>query len=85
MLPRRVVAAAHRPCIGRSQLLKCRQFSISSVRKGEIEITVDGKKVKVEQGAALIQACEKAGVQIPRSISVPIFTANSVDTVIMIN
>ncbi|KAJ9075123.1 ndufs1 NADH-ubiquinone oxidoreductase subunit [Entomophthora muscae] len=36
------------------------------VNKAEIEIFVNGNPVKVEQGSALIQACEKAGVDIPR-------------------
>merc|ERR1711971_490159 len=31
-----------------------------------VKLTVDGKEVEVEQGTALIQACEKAGATIPR-------------------
>lgn len=31
-----------------------------------IKLTVNGKEVEVEQGTTLIQACEKAGFQIPR-------------------
>ena len=31
-----------------------------------MELTVDGRKVSIEAGSALIQACEKAGVVIPR-------------------
>jgi predicted molibdopterin-dependent oxidoreductase YjgC len=31
-----------------------------------IKLEVDGKEVEIEQGSALIQACEKAGVTIPR-------------------
>lgn len=31
-----------------------------------IKLFVNGKEVEVEQGTALIQACEKAGAQIPR-------------------
>lgn len=31
-----------------------------------MELTIDGKKVSIEAGSALIQACEKAGVAIPR-------------------
>lgn len=31
-----------------------------------IKLTINGKEVEVEQGTALIQACEKAGAQIPR-------------------
>lgn len=43
-----------------------RQFSRSSIRNAEVEITIDGKKVSIEAGSALIQACEKAGVTVPR-------------------
>ena len=71
MLLRRAVAAAHRhgPPHPRQQLLQCHQFSMSTIKRAEIEVTIDGKKVLVEQGTALIQACEKAGVQIPRYIN----------------
>jgi len=31
-----------------------------------VTLTIDGKTVTVPQGTALIQACEKAGAQIPR-------------------
>jgi NADH dehydrogenase (ubiquinone) Fe-S protein 1 len=31
-----------------------------------VKLTINGKEVEVEQGTALIQACEKAGAQIPR-------------------
>ncbi|GAW14927.1 hypothetical protein ANO14919_043330 [Xylariales sp. No.14919] len=43
-----------------------RAFSATPQRPAEVELTVDGKKVSIEAGAALIQACEKAGVTIPR-------------------
>lgn len=43
-----------------------RQFSASTLRRAEVELTIDGKKVKIEAGSALIQACEKAGVTVPR-------------------
>ncbi|BFZ60994.1 ndufs1 NADH-ubiquinone oxidoreductase subunit [Saitoella coloradoensis] len=43
-----------------------RTFSTSRVARAEVELTIDGKKVSIEQGSALIQACEKAGVSIPR-------------------
>ncbi|KAI9657125.1 MAG: NADH dehydrogenase (ubiquinone) 78K chain precursor, 5-prime end [Bathelium mastoideum] len=56
--------------IARSQRLQClaarRPFSASSRRPAEVELTIDGKKVSIEAGSALIQACEKAGVTIPR-------------------
>ena len=66
MLLRRAVAAIHHPPRSQKHFLQCRQFSHSTVKRAEIELTIDGKKVRIEQGAALIQACEKAGVQIPR-------------------
>lgn len=34
--------------------------------KKMVKLTIDGKEVEVEQGTALIQACEIAGAQIPR-------------------
>ncbi|KAI5818996.1 hypothetical protein BZA77DRAFT_175734 [Pyronema omphalodes] len=43
-----------------------RTFTTTPRNAAEVEITVDGKKVKIEQGAALIQACEKAGAVVPR-------------------
>jgi NADH dehydrogenase (ubiquinone) Fe-S protein 1 len=41
-------------------------FSSSRVQHELVELTINDKTVKVEQGAALIQACEAAGVDIPR-------------------
>ncbi|KAF8853509.1 NADH-ubiquinone oxidoreductase 78 kDa subunit mitochondrial precursor [Acephala macrosclerotiorum] len=43
-----------------------RSFATSSRRQAEVQLTVDGKQVSIEAGSALIQACEKAGVTIPR-------------------
>ncbi|KAE8375879.1 hypothetical protein BDV26DRAFT_266805 [Aspergillus bertholletiae] len=43
-----------------------RSFATTAPRLAEVELTIDGKKVSVEAGSALIQACEKAGVTIPR-------------------
>jgi len=43
-----------------------RQFRTSAVVKNEVEVFVDGKAIKVEAGSAVIQACEQAGVHIPR-------------------
>ena len=43
-----------------------RTFSTTASRKADVELTIDGKKVSIEAGSALIQACEKAGVTIPR-------------------
>ncbi|ORX54998.1 G subunit of NADH dehydrogenase [Hesseltinella vesiculosa] len=43
-----------------------RAFSATTTKKEEVEVFIDGKSVMIEQGAALIQACEKAGADIPR-------------------
>ncbi|KAF2753029.1 NADH-quinone oxidoreductase [Pseudovirgaria hyperparasitica] len=43
-----------------------RAFAASAPRPAEVELTIDGKKVSIEAGSALIQACEKAGVTVPR-------------------
>ncbi|GBB97933.1 hypothetical protein RclHR1_00310061 [Rhizophagus clarus] len=43
-----------------------RAFSLSTPRKQEVEVFVDNNPVKIEQGSAVIQACEKAGYTIPR-------------------
>ncbi|MCJ1276092.1 NADH dehydrogenase (ubiquinone) 78K chain precursor, 5-prime end [Puttea exsequens] len=43
-----------------------RCFSATSKRLAEVQLTIDGKQVSIEAGSALIQACEKAGVTIPR-------------------
>jgi NADH dehydrogenase (ubiquinone) Fe-S protein 1 len=41
-------------------------FHSSSAIFAEVEVFVNNKPVKIEAGAAIIQACEKAGVTIPR-------------------
>jgi NADH dehydrogenase (ubiquinone) Fe-S protein 1 len=43
-----------------------RGFSSSRAVKAEVELTIDGRKVSIEAGSALIQACEKAGATVPR-------------------
>ncbi|KAI7854934.1 G subunit of NADH dehydrogenase [Circinella umbellata] len=43
-----------------------RAFSATTTKKEEVEVFIDGKSVMIEQGSALIQACEKAGADIPR-------------------
>ncbi|KAK3169948.1 NADH dehydrogenase (ubiquinone) 78K chain precursor, 5-prime end [Lepraria neglecta] len=43
-----------------------RCFSATTNRPAEVQLTIDGKQVSIEAGSALIQACEKAGVTIPR-------------------
>ncbi len=63
---------AARSALLRSQVLfrnnapNIRKFTSSAIRKAEVEVTVDGVKVKIEAGSAIIQAAEKAGVTIPR-------------------
>jgi NADH dehydrogenase (ubiquinone) Fe-S protein 1 len=42
------------------------EFSTSSIALAEIEVFVNNKPVKIEEGSAVIQACEKIGVDIPR-------------------
>ncbi|KAF4304330.1 NADH:ubiquinone oxidoreductase 75kDa subunit conserved site [Botryosphaeria dothidea] len=54
-LPQRLAAANTR-----------RTFTASSQRRAEVELTIDGKKVSIEAGSSLIQACEKAGSTVPR-------------------
>ncbi|KAK7730189.1 ndufs1 NADH-ubiquinone oxidoreductase subunit [Botryosphaeria dothidea] len=54
-LPQRLAAANAR-----------RTFAASSQRRAEVELTIDGKKVSIEAGSSLIQACEKAGSTVPR-------------------
>ncbi|KAF5000010.1 hypothetical protein FGRMN_2091 [Fusarium graminum] len=43
-----------------------RTFATTSQRPAEVELTIDGKKISIEAGSALIQACEKAGSTVPR-------------------
>ncbi|MCJ1482651.1 NADH dehydrogenase (ubiquinone) 78K chain precursor, 5-prime end [Schaereria dolodes] len=57
-------SAARAASLARSNA--ARTFAGTPSRQAEVELTVDGKKVSIEAGSALIQACEKAGVTIPR-------------------
>ncbi|TGO56942.1 hypothetical protein BOTNAR_0212g00190 [Botryotinia narcissicola] len=50
----------------RQSLYVARTFATTNRRQAEVTLTVDGKQVSIEAGSALIQACEKAGVTIPR-------------------
>lgn len=43
---------------------KVRAFAASTNVKEEVEVFIDGKSVMIEQGSALIQACEKAGADV---------------------
>lgn len=56
---------ASRRSLARS-LVGTRSFASTAPRRAEIELEIDGKTVRIEQGSALIQACEKAGAHIPR-------------------
>lgn len=49
-----------------SILNKAAQPTTASAPPAEIEVFVDGKPVKIAPGSAIIQACEKAGVTVPR-------------------
>ncbi|KAI9815686.1 MAG: NADH dehydrogenase (ubiquinone) 78K chain precursor, 5-prime end [Pycnora praestabilis] len=49
-----------------ARLDSTRTFVATPLRRAEVELTVDGKKVSIEAGSSLIQACEKAGTVIPR-------------------
>ncbi|KAF2826180.1 NADH-quinone oxidoreductase [Ophiobolus disseminans] len=65
MLRQHLVRSLKRPA-QRAALNGSRAFTASAHRCAEVELTIDGKKVKIEAGAALIQACEKAGATVPR-------------------
>ncbi|KAK3371384.1 hypothetical protein B0T24DRAFT_531376 [Lasiosphaeria ovina] len=65
MLRQTLVRSAWRTSKQRASLAS-RAFSATAQRPAEVELTIDGKKVSIEAGSALIQACEKAGVTIPR-------------------
>ncbi|KAJ0413724.1 hypothetical protein BJY00DRAFT_54331 [Aspergillus carlsbadensis] len=64
MRPQLFRAAAR--SVRRPQVNAARTFATTIPRSAEVELTIDGKKVSVEAGSALIQACEKAGATIPR-------------------
>ncbi|KAJ2096801.1 ndufs1 NADH-ubiquinone oxidoreductase subunit [Coemansia sp. S100] len=59
-----MLRAARQGLVGRSKLI--RGFQWSSTMRKEIEMFIDGKPVMIEEGSAIIQAAEKAGVTIPR-------------------
>ncbi|KAH7112151.1 hypothetical protein B0J11DRAFT_542755 [Dendryphion nanum] len=65
MLRQQLIRSLKRPA-RLASLNGSRAFSASAQRPAEVEITVDGKKVSIEAGSALIQACEKAGSTVPR-------------------
>lgn len=43
-----------------------RLFHRSAPQSAEVEVTIDNVKVKIENGSSIIQACDKAGVVVPR-------------------
>ncbi|KAJ1719652.1 ndufs1 NADH-ubiquinone oxidoreductase subunit [Coemansia erecta] len=61
-------AAAHRAAmLGRGAAhVSARGLRSSAQARKEIEMFIDGKAVQIEEGSAIIQAAEKAGVTIPR-------------------
>jgi NADH dehydrogenase (ubiquinone) Fe-S protein 1 len=62
----RAAARRSKPSLASTTATTTRSFVSSARRPAEVELTIDGKKVSIEAGSALIQACEKAGVTIPR-------------------
>ncbi|KAL8756076.1 MAG: hypothetical protein Q9184_004615 [Pyrenodesmia sp. 2 TL-2023] len=66
MRPQLARAAARAARSARLNAASPRTFGTTPLRRAEVELTIDGKKVSIEAGSALIQACEKAGVTIPR-------------------
>ncbi|KAJ2449914.1 ndufs1 NADH-ubiquinone oxidoreductase subunit [Coemansia sp. RSA 2336] len=58
-------AAAQRSFLASKGLAR-RRLHVSASAHKEIEMFVDGKPVMIEEGSAIIQAAEKAGVTIPR-------------------
>ncbi|KAF2269007.1 NADH-quinone oxidoreductase [Lojkania enalia] len=65
MLRQQLIRSLRRPTT-LTGLNGSRAFTASANRPAEVELTIDGKKVSIEAGSALIQACEKAGITIPR-------------------
>ncbi|KAJ1914574.1 ndufs1 NADH-ubiquinone oxidoreductase subunit, partial [Tieghemiomyces parasiticus] len=43
-----------------------RSLTTTATRREQVEIFINNRSVMAEQGAALIQACEQAGHDIPR-------------------
>ncbi|KAK9461372.1 uncharacterized protein V1516DRAFT_675775 [Lipomyces oligophaga] len=66
MIARSLLRSASRRTALRPAARSLRAFSSSPASSAEVEVTVDGKKIMIEAGSAVIQACEKAGVLVPR-------------------
>ena len=57
---------ARLPRSGESRLLHCSAAGFSAPSQDMLELTVDGQTVSVPKGASILQACEAAGVDVPR-------------------
>uniref|UniRef100_A0A3B4AA53 2Fe-2S ferredoxin-type domain-containing protein n=1 Tax=Periophthalmus magnuspinnatus TaxID=409849 RepID=A0A3B4AA53_9GOBI len=53
------------PTVGRALAGAAKNTPVRSA-SSLVEVFVDGKPVEVEPGTTVLQACEKAGIQIPR-------------------
>ncbi|KAG8790874.1 hypothetical protein FRC12_010798 [Ceratobasidium sp. 428] len=86
----RLASSAARSPAKRLAAEAARTFASSSTRRQDITLTIDGKEVTVPPGTALIQACEAAGSNVPRSVHDnpnlvrQVLTLNSTDSVITI-
>ncbi|CAI6328437.1 unnamed protein product [Periconia digitata] len=65
MLRQQLIRSLKRPA-SQAGFNGSRAFTASARKPAEVELTIDGKKVSIEAGSALIQACEKAGSTVPR-------------------
>ena len=70
MTPRaRMVSSRTMPKINAAYLSTssaCHQASPAPEPPKMVKLSINGQEVEVEQGTAIIQACEKVGAQIPR-------------------
>ncbi|KAF2471397.1 NADH-quinone oxidoreductase [Lindgomyces ingoldianus] len=66
MLRQQFIRSLKRPASRLAGFNGSRAFAATANRLAEVELTIDGKKVSIEAGSALIQACEKAGSTVPR-------------------
>ncbi|RMJ22109.1 nadh-ubiquinone oxidoreductase [Aspergillus sp. HF37] len=64
MRPQLFSAAAR--CFRAPKVHYPKTFATTTRRAAEVDLTIDGQKVSIEAGSALIQACEKIGATIPR-------------------
>lgn len=66
LAPRGVAARVPASTAGIATSASRRQATPAPAPPKMVKLTINGKEIEVEQGTALIQACEKAGAQIPR-------------------